>query len=57
MKCLAQLHIGDDHGDSHATMVCGLEQGHEGQHEECYPRGDKTMVTVHWHGDDRDDGG
>ena len=50
--CKAELHIADDEGDNHATMVCGLHEGHIGPHRECYPR-DTTVVIVTWHGDER----
>lgn len=56
MKCEAELHIADDQGDNEATMVCGLDKGHDAKtpHEERYPRGDRmTQVLVQWFGDDR----
>jgi hypothetical protein len=52
MKCKAELHIADDEGDNHATMICGQQVDHLGPHEERYPR-NKTMVIVLWEGDDR----
>lgn len=56
-QCLAELHIGDDQGDSRATMVCQLEKGHQGMHLEQYSRmGDMTNprfeTVVLWEGDD-----
>jgi len=56
--CLAELHIGDDYGDNHATMICQLEKGHTGMHMEQYSRmGDKIKprfeVVILWEGDDK----
>lgn len=52
MGCEAELHIADDHGDNHATMICQLKQGHNGHpHEERFDRGGEVVVT--WLCDDR----
>lgn len=52
MSCKAELHIGDDHADNHATMRCQLEEGHSCRHQEQW-RGGRCIV--HWDGDDRED--
>ncbi len=55
-KCAAELHIGDDEGDNHATMICGLDKGHGGKHQELYPRQVgrvPTTVEVRWEGNDK----
>lgn len=58
MTCQAELHIGDDYGDNHATMRCQLDEGHEGPHVERFRMlGGETGARdcrVSWVGDDRD---
>lgn len=53
-KCGAELHIGDDFSDNHATMRCQLERRHDGPHRETYQRDDMPVVIT-WHTDDRED--
>jgi hypothetical protein len=52
-KCNARLTIGDNFGDNHATMVCQLEPGHEGPHQEVYESHEAGTVTVTWEKDER----
>lgn len=54
MTCNAELHIGDDFGDNHATMRCQLEEGHEGPHEKRFARGEGKVVVT-WDDEARDD--
>jgi len=49
-KCKSELHIADDDQDNHATMICGLEEGHEGSHIEQY-----SDVIVIWTRPDQKD--
>lgn len=55
-QCNAELHIGDDYGDNHATMHCELEAGHDGKHRETFftdaTAGPRNAV-VEWEGDER----
>ena len=51
MKCDAELHIGDDFMDNHATMHCQLNKGHAGPHREKYDHDGPVVVT--WVCDDR----
>ena len=67
-KCLAELFIDSDDFQAHvATMICGLEPGHPGDHQEVYYRADKpgdgpvgilwsvdSPVTIRWSVDDRE---
>jgi hypothetical protein len=55
-KCNAELHIADDYGDNHATMLCTLDPGHEGPHKESFIRvkdGKPKPVTITWEVDER----
>ncbi len=52
-NCNAHLYIGDDYADNHATMVCDLEEGHDGLHQEQYKSSSGGLVTVTWENDDR----
>lgn len=55
-RCRAELIIGDDHGDNHATMRCRLALGHAGPHIERFDRPDPDMagaVSVTWERDER----
>lgn len=52
-ECNAHLYIGDDYGDSHATIRCQLPQGHTGPHQERY-RHEPQRVTVEWTLDDKE---
>lgn len=45
MKCMAELHIGDDYGDNQATIRCQLEVGHEGPHQEIFDRDGEVKIT------------
>lgn len=51
-ECNARLYIGDDYGDNHATMRCGLFPSHEPPHKEVFERRG-GMVTVTWDHDER----
>lgn len=53
LPCGAELHIGDDHGDNHATMRCQLDAGHDGQHVEEYDAQMGGHVVVRWELDHR----
>ena len=53
--CKAELHIGDDFGDNHATMKCQLEKDHGGCHIEKWNNNEGDLRLVSWHGDDRDE--
>lgn len=46
--CNARLYIGDNFGDGHATMRCGLPASHEGLHCETYSARNGGQVTVTW---------
>lgn len=50
-ECKAELHIGDDHGDNHATMRCQLPKKHDGPHREEFERSG-TPVIVTWEVDE-----
>lgn len=52
-KCLSELHIGDDHGDNHATSHCELGSGHGEKHRKAWNKSDGKQVVVEWEGDDR----
>lgn len=52
-KCNARLYIGDDFGDNHATMRCGLPPGHRGFHREEYSAYG-GRVRVSWEKDERE---
>jgi len=54
-KCNAELHIGDDFGDNHATMICQLEKDHGGCHIEKWNNNEGDLRLDSWHGDDRDE--
>ena len=47
-ECAAQLYIGDTYGDTHATMRCQLESGHEGPHKEHYNSNASGEVEITW---------
>jgi hypothetical protein len=51
-KCNARLHIGDNYGDNHATMLCGLEPGHPGLHQEIWATSHSGTVTITWEHED-----
>jgi hypothetical protein len=51
-RCNARLTIGDNYGDNHATMLCQLEPGHEGLHQESYRSSVSGSVTITWENDD-----
>jgi hypothetical protein len=56
-ECNAHLYIGDNFGDSHATMRCQLPKGHLDFHREEYGQGNvfyKSGVGVLWLEDQRD---
>jgi hypothetical protein len=48
MTCKAELYIGDDYGDNHATMKCQLECDHDGPHQETFQRDGKPVVVTWW---------
>jgi hypothetical protein len=48
-KCNAELHIGGD-WEGRATMLCQLDPGHEGRHQEVFY---EKRARVEWKGDDR----
>ena len=50
--CKAELHIGDDHGDNDATMICDLDVGHPLPHRHEFQR-DGTPVVVTFQCDQR----
>ncbi len=50
--CLAELHIGDDFGDNHATIKCQLPKGHSGPHQETFQR-KRTPVVITFECDER----
>lgn len=54
--CPAELHIGDDFADNHATMKCELEDGHDGPHVEHFFQGAPGArdAKVEWHGTDKE---
>lgn len=47
-ECSAKLFIVDNYGDNHATMRCGLPDGHEGLHVEKFKRKLNGEVTITW---------
>lgn len=51
-RCPCILEIGDDHGDNHSTMRCGLLEGHAGDHLE---KGNilGNAFEIRWSGDMR----
>lgn len=54
-ECNARLYIGDNYGDNHATMRCGLTPGHKGPHKETYlqPGNDGTVIVT-WDVDEKE---
>ncbi len=52
MNCEAELHIGDDFGDNHATIKCQLPEGHDGTHKEEFQR-NGTPVVITFECDER----
>lgn len=48
-ECNAQLHIGDDFGDNHTTIRCGLESDHKEPHKEVFERRGRP-VEITWYG-------
>jgi len=53
-RCNARLYIGDDFGDSSATIQCKQLPNHEGCHTEQFER-DHGFVTITWWGDEDED--
>lgn len=54
--CDAELYIGDDHGDNHATMRCEEPAGHDPPHREVFfHNGGKQRVVVTWTEDEREE--
>ncbi len=51
-KCKAKLLIGDDYGDSCATIHCQLAMNHKGLHNEVYQN--KGEVVITWENDNKD---
>lgn len=51
-RCNAQLHVGDDYGDGHSTMMCVLEPMHDGDHQESWVSSGSGRVTVTWEWED-----
>lgn len=51
-KCNARLHIGDNYGDGHATMLCGLDPAHDGLHKEVWDSSHSGRVTITWEHED-----
>ncbi len=47
-ECNARLYIGDNFGDNHATIRCGLQKGHPGIHNEKFKRGSGNEVFISW---------
>ena len=54
-ECNAKLYLGDDYGDNHCTIRCGLPVGHDGDHEEAFNRGEDARVFLQWQRDERED--
>jgi hypothetical protein len=56
-ECNAHLYIGDNYGDNHATMRCGLLEGHDGVHREVFSRttteGPPSECVMTWEQDER----
>lgn len=47
-RCNARLHVADNYGDGHATMLCGLEPLHDGDHQESWVASGSGRITVTW---------
>ena len=51
-KCNARLYIGDDYGDSNATIQCQLKPEHAGHHLEHFKHNSSGTVIIQWEKDE-----
>jgi hypothetical protein len=49
MQCQATIKFGDDYADNETTFHCGLEKGHDGDHEGAMFAMHKQPYKLVWH--------